>query len=199
MHSEEGTLMDAATAGTIKSIATDAIKILGPAIVAGLLTYKATRSQYETRLKELDKAHEFAAREHWFKYHEDRQTRLAKASEQLNENLGRLLAYAEDDNEKSNGTTTVLGRFVETILETAPVEINTIAREMKESGLEVTEDYERLLSYAERLRRCDKSSTVEVLQSNLLLIMESYGCMTSCNYSVLHKQMEKTFSKYLEV
>jgi hypothetical protein len=46
--------MDPASAELIKIVATDAIKILGPAIIAAVATYYATKAQYDAKLLEVD-------------------------------------------------------------------------------------------------------------------------------------------------
>ena len=46
----------------IQTVSTEAIKILGSAVIAAFATYRATAIQFESKLKELDKANEFHAR-----------------------------------------------------------------------------------------------------------------------------------------
>ena len=46
----------------------DAIKILGPAGIAAYATYRASKIQIDIKLKELDKTHEFTARQSLFQY-----------------------------------------------------------------------------------------------------------------------------------
>ena len=47
----------------IQTDSIEAIKILGPAVIAAYATYRATAIQFESKLKELDKANEFHARD----------------------------------------------------------------------------------------------------------------------------------------
>ena len=46
----------------IQTIFLEAIKILGSAVIAAYATYRATAIQFESKLKELDKANEFHTR-----------------------------------------------------------------------------------------------------------------------------------------
>ena len=45
----------------IQTDSIEAIKILGPAVIAAYATYRATAIQFESKLKELDKTNEFHA------------------------------------------------------------------------------------------------------------------------------------------
>ncbi len=47
----------------IQTISLEAIKILGPAVIAAYATYRATTIQFESKLNELDKTNEFHARD----------------------------------------------------------------------------------------------------------------------------------------
>jgi hypothetical protein len=47
----------------IQTDSVEAIKILGSAVIAAYATYRATAIQFESKLKELDKANEFHARD----------------------------------------------------------------------------------------------------------------------------------------
>ena len=48
---------------SIQTVSFEAIKILGPAVIAAYATYRATAIQFESKLKELDNANEFHARD----------------------------------------------------------------------------------------------------------------------------------------
>ena len=47
----------------IQTVSLEAIKILGPAVIAAYVTYRATAIQFESKLKEHYKANEFHARD----------------------------------------------------------------------------------------------------------------------------------------
>ncbi len=47
----------------IQTVSLEAIKILGPAVIAAYATYRATAIQFESKLRELDKTNEFHARD----------------------------------------------------------------------------------------------------------------------------------------
>lgn len=199
---KEIALMEAATIELIQTIATDAIKILGPAIIAAFATYKATQSQFEIKLRELEKAHEFGAREHLFKYYQDRQVQLSKDYEKLNQSLGNTLGYATGyvagAEEEQSEFLSMLAEYVEMYSKITPTEIDTTARDMEQNGLMETEDYRKLVAYVEPLRNLDKGKTLQALRKNIFAIVDAYHFLQHCNQTLLQKQMAKIFTKYIE-
>lgn len=194
--------MDAATVELIQTVATDAIKILGPAIIAAFATYKATQAQFEIKLQELEKAHEFGAREHLFRYYKDRQIQLSKEYEQLNHSLGNTLGYATGyvtgaEEEQSEFLAT-LAEYVEMYSKITPTEIDTTARDMEQNGLKETDDYKKLVAYVEPLRHLDSGKTLQALRKNIFAITDAYHFLQHCNQLLLQKQMTKVFTKYTE-
>ena len=57
-------------------VVSDAIKILGPALITAVVGYKAGKSQLLLKIEELNKNNEFKAREKIFDFHKEK---LAKA------------------------------------------------------------------------------------------------------------------------
>ena len=47
----------------IQTVSIEAIKILVPAVIAAIASYRATAIQFESKLRELDKTNEFHARD----------------------------------------------------------------------------------------------------------------------------------------
>lgn len=196
--------MDTATTEMIKTITSDAIKILGPAIIAALATYKATQRQFEVQLKELEQTHEFGAREHLFKYYKDRQVQLAKDYEQLNRSLGELIGFATGysavgQKEEDIEFLSTIMQFANMYARTTPVEIETTTHDMERNGLKDTEDYKKLLAYSKSLQNLNNEVTLHALRRNVFIIVEAYHFLQHCNQALLQKQMEKVFTKYTEL
>jgi hypothetical protein len=59
----------------IETVYLESLKIIGPAIIAAYAAHKATKLQYETKLLELEKGHEFKARENLHSYYKERQAK----------------------------------------------------------------------------------------------------------------------------
>jgi hypothetical protein len=91
--------MDPEFLRVVESVLLDGIKILGPALIAAIATYKGMKAQSELKLQERFKDHEFRAREHLFDYYKNRQVNLSKSHDELAESLGSLLGQASVYNE----------------------------------------------------------------------------------------------------
>ena len=198
--------MDATTIELIKSIATDSIKILGPAIIAAFATYKATMGHLKIKLKELDKKHEFGVREQLFNYYKDRLTSLSKSYEILNDSLGKMIGMATGI--VDTGIDSVDKQFNElflTMFELAEMEsrktlleIETTAMFMEQEGLKDIEDYNKLIAYIEPLQNLEKEKTLHVLRRNTIIILEAFHILQRCHQILIGKQMEQVFKKYIE-
>ncbi len=194
--------MEPTTFELIKEIATDAIKILGPATIAALVAYKASEAQFELRLKEIEKGHQFRAREHLFRYYKDRQTQLShdytKFSQSLEEDLGFAAGFTEANEVKASGLVKTMANYIEMYSSVTLTEIDITMRDMNENGLGGTPEYERLKSYKDKISNLAKEKNFSALQNNMLSIVEVYRFLQFCNQMLLQRQIEKMFRKYLE-
>lgn len=194
--------MDPTVVEAVKTVLLEATKILGPAIVAALVTYKATRAHLELKIRELEQTHAYGAREHWFKYYKDRQDQLAKDHERLNEGLGRILGmasgYVEGNQETQSHLVSTLAETVLTFSKLTASEIEATACDMEENGLSDSPDRKKLISYLEPLCHIDQSATFESLKRNLFLILEVHQFLQRCNDTLLRQQMRRTFSRYVD-
>ncbi len=193
--------MDPATINLIQTIATDAIKILGPAIIAAYATYYASKAHFQTKLKELDKTNEFSARKCLFDFYKERQEKLQKEYEKLTESLGQSVGFAagveEDDDQTIRN---MLSTYTEMVLmhsKLTPVEIETTLRDMRQHNLESSSEYKKLESYIKRIKDLKPGATFDVLRENVFEIVEAYHFMLLCSHMVLQRQMDKVFSKYV--
>jgi len=195
--------MEPATIELIQVIATDAIKILGPAIIAAFATYYASKAQFQIKLKELDKTNEFSARKCLFDFYKERQEKLQKEYEKMSESLGRSVGFAagaRDDDDQA--IRNMLNAYTEMVLmhsKLRPVEIETTLRDMRRYNLESVAEYKKLESYIERIKKLKPGTAFEVLRENVFEIVEVYHFILMCNHMVLQRQMDKVFVKYVEL
>ncbi len=194
--------MDPEIANLIKTISIDAIKILGPAIIAAFATYKATKMQYEIRLAELTKGHEFKAREHLFDYYKDRQIKLSKSHEELNNALGQLLGMAaasqeHDEEDSINEMVDSFSGISNLYAELAPFEINTVLRDFESKDLNSTDEYTKLKSYIGKLEDIQDQRTYSNVKNNVYILLEVYSFLERCNQMLLEAQIKRIFSKYV--
>ena len=202
MHPQK-MMMEPATIELIKVVATDAVKILGPAGIAAYATYQAAKAQFEIKLKELEKTHEFGAREHLFRFYKERQQKLSKDYERLSESLCHSLGYVAGYTENGERCTDssmlkTFGETVEIFSKIAPIEIDVTARDMKRNDLSNSEDYSRLSNYKKKITALSTEKTFEALKKNIFLILELYHFLMMINQMLLQHQIDKVFVKYTE-
>ncbi len=186
--------MDSATVELIKTIATDAIKILGPAILAAFATYKASKIQIELKLKELESKHEFSARVQLFKYYKDRERQLSQVFERVSQSLGEAVGYAKGLEEEKVITFTT--EVLQGCYKNAPADVETAIRDMEQAGLSDTQEYQKLKDF---LSHCEfeMNGSAEELWGNLMKITEIYSLLQHCNYLVLQNRFNDLFGKYV--
>lgn len=186
----------------VKEIAPDAIKILGPAIITAVVAYKVSKAQSELRLKEIEKGHQFRAREHLFRYYKERQTQLSedytKLSNSLEEDLGFAAGYTESNEVKASGLVRTMANYIEMYSSVTLTEIGITMRDMDKNALDVTPEYERLKSCKDKISNLAKEKNFPTLQKNMLTLVEVYRILQFCNQMLLQRQVEKMFHKYLE-
>jgi len=160
--------MNVETAELIKAIMTDAIKILGPAAIAAYATYRASKAQFEIKLKEIDKNHAFEARKNLFQYYKDRQVQFADDFKKLNSSLGETLGFVTGYTEGSGeGNSTLINQMadlVELYFKMIPTEIELTLRDMEKNGLKDTEEYEKLMSYKLPTNNLPTNANIETLK-----------------------------------
>ena len=195
--------MQPEVASLIQTVLLEAIKILGPAIVAAYAAYKAASVQLEVKLHELSKGNEFKAREAVFVHLKERLAHIDEKTEKLNEELGRMLGFAVGYQEGSGTDPTeyvdIVSRAVHSAARLAPVEVSATLNDMLSSGLASSEEFKALSARHEIKLNTSQPYTYETLKFNVLQLIETYDLLGMCNRLLLQKQMEQAFSPYLSV
>ena len=189
-----------------KTVSLEAIKILGPAVVAAFTGYWAARLQFVSRLKELERSHEFNARQHLFDYYKNRQAKLEEGHKALSEGLGRVLGVsaAAQLHGESGDFSKIVSAFtgmVDVYLGIVPFDIDLTRRDMKAKGLDAMEEFQRLTEYRETSSKLKPASGkgLEVIQANVYILLEIYSFLVRCNQLLLEQQIEGLFSKYMKI
>ncbi|MGY0311968.1 hypothetical protein ACV4QK_08830 [Alteromonas macleodii] len=185
---------------SIETVLIEAIKIIGPAIIASFATYKATSSQYKFKVKELSKNHEFKAREHLFSYYKDRQQKLASGHSELSNSLGQILGAASSAGEESdtpeivNGFISMLGLYVNQ----APFEISTTISDFDSKRLSHSPEYAKLLEYKKSADNLIFNKEPKLAKIMIIELLEIYSFLERCNHMLLERQIKQLFSNYVD-
>jgi len=194
--------VDIALADLIKSISLEAIKIIGPASVAAYATYKATKVQYELKLKEIEQNQRFSAKQVLFDYYKNRQTKISESYNQLSSTLGTAMGAAaiEEHRKEGDAPSKVIAvvDIVNSYVALAPFDVSITARDYKLNNMESSEEFQKLTEYSKKVDSLETSTEFDIVRANVLLLLELYSFLERCNQALMERQMEKLFSKYCE-
>jgi len=194
--------MEPTTIELIKTVTTDAIKILGPAIIAAFATYQVSKAQFELKLRELEKSHEFGARDKLFNYYKERKKELEKSFNDLNGTFGQTLGLTIG----SDGT---MDEFTKKIFEGSsemvkmyskfvPHEIDKAIHEMEKRNLIDSKEYKKLKEFNDEDFTIEEINDFQSLQKNIFMLLEIYYYLHSSIQLILEIEMEKAFEKYIK-
>ncbi len=188
--------MDPNTLEVLKVVLTDTVKILGPASIAAYFTYKATKSQYEFRVREIERNQEFGAKEHLFDYYRDRQVRLEKRNQEATEGCTQLVVQvsaAKDEDDIDRVVLDVAESLLESGLRSSPLEFQRAKRDMERHGLAGSEGYLILEQHEEEISRLEVTRNPPDLAKALLKLIEAWSHAEYCNDDVLESRIEAIF------
>lgn len=189
----------------LKQTMPDAIKIIGPALVTGYVAYKTAKIQYKSKLDEVTENHKFIAREHFLDYYNKKILEAGEVVNSLNLTLGSILGQmsefesprtVEDESEIFDTISTNLS-MVTMYLESSSFELNTTLRDMKEIGLESSEEYRKLMEYRVEAKGLTLSKDTELIQQSILKLSEIYTFIGRCRQVVLEEQIHKLFGGFI--
>lgn len=194
--------MDPNLAELIRAVSTDAIKILGPAVIAGWFTFKATSAQHAAKLKELEKTHGFSARQSLFDYYKQQELKIAENQNKLSSGLTQILGFATaldaDPDEETKRVIRSFTGLVTVYLATLPFDIGLIIRDLRKGGLSDSEEFERLKGYEQLASKVEVSEGLEDLQQLVYSLLEMYSFMGRCTLMLLKHEMDQLYKGYVE-
>jgi len=188
----------------IQTVSLEAIKILGPAVIAAYATYRATTKQFEYKLKELDKTNEFHARDRIYSYLKDRIAKVDADTAKLNEEIGRLLGSiaetksGEPPTRQMEDFTQVLGGGMLTTAKVVSLDINSLLLDMRFAKLEDSKEYTALKAYEKFTDQQVGHASFEELKRSLFLLLEIHNTMEICMRRLFHQQMSGVLEVYIK-
>ena len=170
----------------------DAIKILGPALITGFVGYYAAKLQFVSKLKELDKTNEFRAREYYFNYYKDVQKEITgPADSQLINTLSALLSSCSDGalpEERKDRFLDIAKGVEETSMRMKVL--------LENRNLTGESQFVRLTTNLDRVKQlqidCQEDIRKEFVESVRALQMSNGECV----HLIEQKNMEHCFGKY---
>jgi hypothetical protein len=189
-------------ANLIQTVSLELVKIVGPAVVAAYAGYKGALIQVTLKLQELDKSHQYEARESIFSHLKERLAHIDEESHKWHEQVGRMLGFAADQNEADDHDppsefVRVMGAMVGSTVKLVPLEVATTLSDMRMLGLEFS-DHFKALAEIERASIVESPpATYEQLKSATLILVETYNLLAACTRLLLQTQIEHVLAPYM--
>jgi hypothetical protein len=124
----------------VVNLISDAVKILGPALITAIVTFLIARVQIRAKVSEIVASGELKARESLFAYYKERGERLGASSKKFGEELGKMygrIGAAGGDDEPFGGDFIELSAKLFGIAsKMVPVELSIAKAELEFVGLE---------------------------------------------------------------
>jgi hypothetical protein len=179
----------------------DALKILGPAIIAALATYKGAQLYLKAKVSELASAGELRARENLFTYYKDRLEYLWAAAKDAGVGIGKLYAIIGtqgDEAEKAEpAALNELRGFVSVLSTLLMQEVGITRAELQQAQLEDSPQFRRLQELAAQPDHQEQPKTTKALLDRLAAIVETYSFLCHCTQVVLESRMKELWDPYL--
>jgi hypothetical protein len=194
--------MSAEVIALVQTVSMEAIKVLGPAIIAAYAAYRAAFVQFKLKLQELEQGHQFQARASLFAHLKDRLERIDQQVERLNADLAHMLGFATGYQvaQPLLGTSEVADLMAVTarsVERTAPLEIAALLSDMRVAGLASSDEFKALLARQQFKPTSADSSSFETLKVLVPELIETYNLLALCTRLLLRQQMELVFAPYL--
>jgi hypothetical protein len=194
--------LNSETIALIETVSLEAIKILGPAIVAAYAAYKVASVQLNVRLLELDKTNQFKARESIFAHLKERLLHIDQQTEKLNADIAQMIGFATgykagDPSSEGSDFVALMGGLMHSAAKQAPLEITILLNDMRTAGLTSSEEFRALTERQKSLVLFSRSPSYEEMKSNAFWLLETYNLLGGCTRMLIQKQMERVYEPYL--
>ena len=185
----------------IESVLLEAIKILGPAAIATYATYKATKTQFDLRIAEIEKNNEYKTRETLYLFYKEKQEKIEKGREEAANSLGKLFGHSvavKEDAESDDRELFGLHEISYLQIEMFPIELKSMKKQLEKLENKEFSEFDKFDHYLDKLKSAKNECTYENIKSNFLLILEIYSFLEEVNQLLLDSKIEKLFNKYIK-
>lgn len=189
--------MDPELYKAIIDLISDAIKILGPAIITAIVGYKVGKSQLLIQIEQLNKNNEFKAREKIFDFHKDKLAKVDESIKGLNAGLGQLAGMALADSDDKLHLSSFVNKHLVVYINSLPFTLNQIKDELKKYSDEFNRELERLQTYIKRSEHISKPENIEDAQTTIVELIEMYSWVSNCTTIIIEKEALEIFKPYM--
>lgn len=180
----------------LQNVGIEAIKILGPAIIAAYVAYKTGKSQMEAKLKEVDKRNEFEARKAIYDLLIQRKENISEGYRGILENIAFFMSAASGKEIDAEFDETIIG-LTNTYLRTAQRMTQLTKETFEKKELNSKEEYSIILNCIEKVKDIQPANDYKTLRKNSLELIPIYEDLTYVHDSLVDWKMEEILTPYL--
>jgi len=188
--------MNAELYKAIVDVFSDAVKILGPAIITAVVGYKVGKSQLLMKIEELNKNNEFKAREKIFDFHKEKLAKVDESIANLNDGLGEFAGMTLADLDDEMHFSSFINKYLVVYINGLPFQLNQINDELKKYSDEFNREFERLQFCIKRSEDISKPKNPEEAQTTIVELIEMYGFASHCISILIEKEALEIFKPY---
>ncbi len=176
----------------------EAIKILGPAIITGLLGFFTGRLDYKRRLNDINSQQEFSARESLFKFKKERYQNMLESVSTFNNGIGQLCGMLTSAESSSDNQAHLLGaiRALQFLVPTLQDQAHSVMDTFKETK-SYAQEKARINDCLEYLAHYEEPKELKEALDIIIKLQQYSFIISKVSGEALEAEMEEIFKKYL--
>ncbi|MBA6390001.1 hypothetical protein H4J38_04305 [Colwellia sp. BRX10-3] len=175
----------------------DAVKILGPASITGILVFHQSKLRLGLKIKELDKNNEFKAREKIFEFHKDKLNSVQLSIDSLSNELGHYLGMSVADQHNELRLNSFINRHITNNIKNLPFEVSHIHTELKKYPIDFDAELIRMDAEVENIHTLITPTDPQMVQSTITDLLSIYGFLAHCVRCLIEKEAISSFRPYI--
>ncbi len=179
-------------------VLSDAIKILGPAIITAIVGYKVGQYQSLLKIEEINKANEFSAREKIFEFHKEKLIVCDKSVAELNSALYEFAGMSLADENDELKISSFVSRHLALHIEKLPFQINHIVDELEKYASKLPREKEKLEEYSKAVVSLQSPVSQEEIQQAIVDLISIYSFLSHCIRNIVELEALDIFKPYTE-
>lgn len=164
----------------------DVLKILGPAIITGVVGYFAGKAQLEIKIHELEKSNEFKAKEKIFDYLKEKLSKSHESLAELEGSFGQIAGMSDEDDtyEDNKFIYSQVANYVENL----PYEIRNIRKGLNSYKENYTDELELVDKLEENYINIKVPTDHETLLNTINELIKAHRLIIHCFNALVENQ-----------
>jgi len=175
----------------------DVVKILGPAIVTAIVSYKVAKIQIDIKKIEVTKNNQYKAREKIFDYEKEKIEKIETSTNELRNMLYSMAGYISEGISKNDTNWLFFSSTVKNKITVLASEFKSLSFKLSEQRINYEDEYEELEGFVKEIDCNPLSLEPDSLQETIMRLIDMYTFIGSCLQSIAESEAKKIFQEYL--